>query len=307
MKRKAIQLANQTIVVSLPSKWVKQQGIKKGDEIDVEEVETKLVISKGDSVNEKKEAEINLINNSETTLGLLIGNLYWSGLDRIKINFNNFDKEKQYEVLKQKIKPRMIGFEIIKRGEDCCILEKIAEPSEEQFENVLRKLFLSIDELFELTESEFKNRKNISDYEEIEQRIFKYDNFCRRVVQKKKMQIKNYEMCLNFLSDVWNAQREIYYLNKFLEENKNTELPKDFLELIGNCRSFLKIMENSFFNKKIEPLGKIHELEPKIMNEKVYSLLKKNIKKGNIVLFRLGSCIRQLHLSTCHLMGFISN
>ena len=44
MKRKAIQLANQTLVISMPSKWVKEQGIKKGDEIDVEEKGKRLMI-----------------------------------------------------------------------------------------------------------------------------------------------------------------------------------------------------------------------------------------------------------------------
>ncbi len=303
MKRKAIQLANQTLVVSLPSKWVKEQGIKKGDEIDIEETKNGLIISRNSSAKDKKETEMNLINNSETTMGLSIGNLYWSGFDKIKINFNNF-KEKQYELFKQKIKSRMIGFEITKIGEDYCIIEKIAEPSEEQFENVLRKLFLSIDELFEFTELELKKKKgNLGNYEEIEQRIFKYDNFCRRVTQKNRL--KNYEMCLNFIACLWNSQREIYYLNKFLEKNKEFKLLEDFLDLIGYCRSFLKMIESSFFNKKVELLGEIHELEPNIINEKVYNLFKKSTKNENIVLFRLSSCIRQLHLTTCPLMGFI--
>ena len=52
MKRKAIQLASQTIVVSLPAKWVRQQGIKKGDEIDVEERGKELVI--GNKMPNKK-------------------------------------------------------------------------------------------------------------------------------------------------------------------------------------------------------------------------------------------------------------
>ena len=252
---------------------------------------------------EKKEVEINLINNSEITIGNLICNIYCLGFDKIKINFTN---AKYCEIMMQKLKTRMIGFDITKRGKDYCIVEKIAEPSEEQFDNILRKLFLSIDELFELTEMNLEKKKEcINNFEEIEERIFKYDCFCRRVISKKKLFIKNSEMCWGFLIGLWNAQREIYYLNKFLEENKNIESPKDFSELINHCRSFLKIMEDSFFNKKIEPLGKIHELEPKIINETIYGILKKDNKNGNIVIFRLGACVRQLHLAVSSLIGFL--
>ena len=35
MKRNVIQLAGKTLVVSLPSKWVKLNSVKKGDELNV--------------------------------------------------------------------------------------------------------------------------------------------------------------------------------------------------------------------------------------------------------------------------------
>ena len=38
MQRKIIQLGNDTFVVSLPSVWVKHHKLKKGDELEVEEV-----------------------------------------------------------------------------------------------------------------------------------------------------------------------------------------------------------------------------------------------------------------------------
>ena len=37
MKRKLVQQGAATMMVSLPSKWIKKFGLKKGDEIDLEE------------------------------------------------------------------------------------------------------------------------------------------------------------------------------------------------------------------------------------------------------------------------------
>jgi len=45
MKRKIIQTAGKTMVVSLPSAWVKKYGIKKGEEVEVEERGAEISVS----------------------------------------------------------------------------------------------------------------------------------------------------------------------------------------------------------------------------------------------------------------------
>ena len=45
MGRKVIQIADSTQLISLPRKWALQHGIKKGDELEVEEKGRKIVIS----------------------------------------------------------------------------------------------------------------------------------------------------------------------------------------------------------------------------------------------------------------------
>ena len=52
-------------MVSLPAKWLKTLNLGKGDEIDVEEIENSLVITK-EGTKGKKEAEINLTTQTDT-------------------------------------------------------------------------------------------------------------------------------------------------------------------------------------------------------------------------------------------------
>ena len=47
MKRKVIQIAESTQLVSLPRKWALKYGVKKGDEVDVLEEGNKIVVSTG--------------------------------------------------------------------------------------------------------------------------------------------------------------------------------------------------------------------------------------------------------------------
>jgi len=43
MKRKVSQIGPATLMVSLPSKWAKQFGVKKGSELEIEEKGNKLL------------------------------------------------------------------------------------------------------------------------------------------------------------------------------------------------------------------------------------------------------------------------
>jgi len=45
MRRKVIQIADSTQLVSLPRKWALKHGIKKGDELNIEEKGSELLVS----------------------------------------------------------------------------------------------------------------------------------------------------------------------------------------------------------------------------------------------------------------------
>ena len=45
MKRKVIQLAGKTLVVSLPHLWVKKHGVKKGHDMELQEKGTNILLS----------------------------------------------------------------------------------------------------------------------------------------------------------------------------------------------------------------------------------------------------------------------
>ena len=59
MKRKVVKLGPATLVVSLPTKWIKELNVKQGDEVEVGEQDRDLLIqTKKDSAVEKCEVDI---------------------------------------------------------------------------------------------------------------------------------------------------------------------------------------------------------------------------------------------------------
>src|SRR3989344_3728847 len=156
MRRKLVKQGASTLMISLPSKWIHANSLDKGKEINLEVIDNNILISPS-QIETKKEAILELKSLTESLIRTLITNTYRKGFDKVKVNF---ESEKQFKILNNTIKTRLIGFEVIKKEQTSCIIENITEPSPEQFENILRKIFYSIHDLFETTEKRFSQQSS---------------------------------------------------------------------------------------------------------------------------------------------------
>ena len=216
MKRKLVKQGAATLMVSLPSKWARQFSLKKGDEINIEEKNRNIVISAEPS-NEIKKAKINI-----SEMGILgkrsIGALYKAGFDEIEIEFSKPEEiSNVYSVLNE-----LIGFEIIKQGEDECTIKEITEAGESNFETIFNRTFLMLISVAEDTVSSIKN-KNFSLLSTIPERdlvINKYANFCRRILNKGHENTEKIPMLYYIIEELENLGDEYKHLAKFLVEAK---------------------------------------------------------------------------------------
>ena len=209
-----------------------------------------------------------------------------------------YENEAQFNILNQTIKTRLIGFEIIKKEKNSCIIENITEPSSEQFDNILKKIFLSIHDLFATTEKRCQHPSSIHDIEELEERIQKYDNFCRRVISKS-LAGKNSELLWAFLAILIHAQRELYSLNKALKQ----PVQKATLLLLKETSSIFALLARAYTEKNISIIAAIHEREKTLIYKKAYALLSGS--KEPIIIHHLANSIRQFYLATSPLLGLI--
>jgi len=285
--------------IYLPKKWIDKNKLGKGNELSIEESGKNLIVSP-DKIDKKTETEAKLINSIESSIRTIITNAYRSGYDKIKVYFN---EEKQFNLLQKIVKSNLIGFEIIKKEKDFCIVENITEPSFDQFDNILKKLFLNIEGLFEITKNKLLSKEESEDFNEVEERILKYDNFCRRVITKQKLIKQNSEMFWTFLVLIIHGQRELYHLNKILD--KKTKISKETINMLEGAFEVFKLIEEAYYKKDKEILGKIHELNKELVYKKAYHLMEKSKGKEAILLFHLTTCIRQFYLANSPLSGLL--
>ena len=120
MRRKVVKQGVSTLMISLPSQWTKKFSIQKGDDLELNIQDRRLVVSTQKEYKTEK-TEIN-IDNIDPMLFRTIAALYKAGYDEVKVNFS--DPKRVIDV-QEVLKNEMSGFEIIEQGKNHCIIKNI--------------------------------------------------------------------------------------------------------------------------------------------------------------------------------------
>ncbi|MBI2108329.1 AbrB/MazE/SpoVT family DNA-binding domain-containing protein [Candidatus Woesearchaeota archaeon] len=192
MKRKVIQIANSTQLVSLPRKWSQKYGVKKGDEIEVEEQGNKIILSinKGADMGVTK---IDVTGLNRTTIIYYIQTLYRYGFDTINVHFNKpaavhyrLGKEISISSIIHGEVNRLIGFEIVEQKENFYAIKDLAQSSIGELDHVIRRIFLLInDASSDLIKGATElNHTLIGTIEEKHDTVTKFISYCLRLLNK---------------------------------------------------------------------------------------------------------------------------
>ena len=137
MKRKVIQIAESTQLISLPRKWAIENNIKKGDELEVIPQGKQLSVHVGNNVVVEK-TSLDLTKN-EVLLERFIASAYRSGYDEVEVRFSNPEIMKK---INKVINLQLLGFEVIFHGEKRCVIKNISANLENEFDNILRRTMI---------------------------------------------------------------------------------------------------------------------------------------------------------------------
>lgn len=290
-----MQQGTTTLMVSLPAKWVQRHHLQKGSDVTIEYNDRTLLVSAGET-NMKSEIAVSLPTITESSIRTLITNTYRSGYDIIRVDFKS---EEQYKILQKIIRELLIGFEVIKKEKNYCIVENVTEPAAEQFDAIIKKIFFSIQELFEIIEKRFIDSK--LDVEEVEGRIQRYDNFCRRVIAKQKLSFPKSEFWWGFLTLLNHGQRELYLLHKQIKSTVSLRARK----LLRYDLEIFELLRKAYFENNISYLGRLHELEKEAFYREGYEALAEIKGKENILVYHLLASIRQFYQANSPLTGLL--
>lgn len=295
MKRNIMMMGGKTYIISLPAPWIKKYGIKKGDELDVLEEGSRVVVESGKNVKQIARKKINTTGLSPLVYRTLI-RAYTEGFDEIELRFDN-----QKDIAKlESVLNVLIGLEIVKQEKNYCILKIISESSTQDFESIFRRLFYIIEliggELLIAIKNNDKHALNEMLTKELNVNKFSY--YALRLLNKYgykgsgKIQI--YAYILEQLERIGDIYSE---LAKFLLEN-NLKFKKDIVDSIEQLNILFKKCHEATFN-----LTKENAIAISLLHEQIKSNLNKSLKTKSVEELRIILCLRELRFDTISILG----
>ncbi|MFH2028692.1 MAG: AbrB/MazE/SpoVT family DNA-binding domain-containing protein [Nanoarchaeota archaeon] len=276
MKRKVIQIADSTQLVSLPRKWAVRYGVKKGDELDVIEQGNRIIIGTEGKGEREDKIELNITELDKDSVIFLIRGLYVKGYDEITLTFDRpltthhrVDKKVRFTWVIHNEARRSTGLEIISEKTNTITLKRISQSSIKEFDGVLRRVFmLTIDAAKDLylgcKEGDFDLVKSLEE---------KHDNITRFVFYNLRllntMSHMNYRdtpslfhitSSLDIVVDILrNAARDI-------ADNK-IKPSKAGIEILGQIYKSMELYYNLYYDFSFKKCEQFSEMRDKILNE----------------------------------------
>ncbi len=179
MRRKIIKQGTATLTLSLPAKWTKKLNLKAGDEIEVEEKDTTLVMTPP-TVHKHMRETIDL-SKIDILLKRIVAAKYLEGVDELEVKFDSLNKAR---LIQQRVR-EMIGMEVIQQGKNHLIIKDVTGVAENAFDPILRRVFFMISAVAEESLHTLKRKETDLAYlEDMEANINRVTDHCFRILNK---------------------------------------------------------------------------------------------------------------------------
>lgn len=177
------------MIVSLPSKWIKQFGILKGDELELVERGNRLEVSV-DKPAEFKNIEMDVSRLSGGLISLCLASAYKKGYDAIMLTYSNEYINEGGEAVKmpsfiRREAGKLIGMEVTKEAKSHCIITAVSQPAYKEFENIVRRIFLLLtNQTKELRNAALNEKGAMQELLENNETIKRLVAYCQRLLNK---------------------------------------------------------------------------------------------------------------------------
>lgn len=255
MKRRVVKLGPATLVVSLPSKWVQKHHIDAGDELNVEEENRGLLIILEGKRESLKEIHVKIDKENKHDLKHILTHIYRLGYNKIIVRGGNIEEVKQYT------RDLLMGFEITSRKNNEYVIENVAEPRDQKYEVILRRIFFIIKDTQETIARHFQQKKfNWKEIEDLRTQLDRHIFFCRRILYQQSQQ--NDFLRWELLTFLMHIQHAYYYLYKYAQE-RGVKGYSQILALLKDAENYFSLLYEGYFKKKEEYIHKIQRLKDK--------------------------------------------
>jgi antitoxin component of MazEF toxin-antitoxin module len=178
VERKVIRLANRTLVVSLPKRWVDRANVKKGDSVEVVEKEHELLIrAKRDEKKKSVSVDVSKMPSRFVERRLLSA-WYRAGVPDLRVT----GPRQKLEVIERSAS-QFIGVISVDQDSNSILLRNVAILEDNDVERVFKKTFWLVEEFCsQIAEGMKKNSLQTVSGEQMRVEIQRHTGYCRSVL-----------------------------------------------------------------------------------------------------------------------------
>lgn len=186
-QRKLIKLGNSSFAIALPKDWVDKSGLKKGENVFLEENGNGEIIIKPNPGNKSNNKEINIeITGKEaSTIKGEVRAAYIRGYSTFRISGA---RDKAAKENLKKIFSEFLSFELIDSNEKEIIAKDFFNMEDANITNFIRRMDNNIREIFDIALEEVKKEKispaKLKEIEEIDRDVNKFYFLCSRIFMR---------------------------------------------------------------------------------------------------------------------------
>jgi len=270
VKRKVIQIANSTQLISLPRKWAQKYGIKKGDELEVEEEGSTLKVLT-EKIPHVEEIIVDVSGLTPRLADRFMARAYQKGYDKITVKF---DKPELFISIQNKVK-ELLGFEVMEQSKYSCVVQSISSKLEVDFDSLLRKAFLITLDMADSCLEAFKNNdtKTLENLYYKDFDVNKFCYFCLRAINKGQHEGFGTYILYYLIEMLEDVGDEYKALSKMLINVKSNNI---IIKILTNANEVFKLSYEFFYKPEKLKATKAIELcnETKLEIKNAFGKLK---------------------------------
>ena len=263
MKRKIVQHGSSSLTITLPNKWVEKFHIKKGDEVEVEEAGPTLCVMTTREISPRKKT-ITQKDGPFTKDNL--SHLYQLGYDELEIEITD---DATLQAIKERL-PQCIGFELIDQKEGKVVIKSIATTIEAEFDTLLRKSFLLVDDMGKelLQALKEQNYKNLHEIRNLEALNNKFTDTCIRILNKRGYSVPARTMQMYEIVKTIERIADEYKCLCDLAQEYGKKIEKPWLTDLEKTNEYYQALYHLFYH---------HDLASKKMLTENYAVQRKSL------------------------------
>jgi phosphate uptake regulator len=250
MKRKVVQHGNTTLTLSLPSKWVKNNNVKKGDFLNLEMTEKGILINS--KIIKFGSVELDLSNEEKWYIHRILTHLYNYGFDEIKINYSN---KKIISIIREKLK-ELSGFEVIECASNYCKIKSMTFAGESEFNNTIKRIFWQILSQYDsfIEDAEKSKYSNYEESLEVNKVIIKLINLSKRILNKNEIfgRITS-KYFHNLNTSLLNISRSLIYSYERANKEKSVFSIEE-ISLMKKLRELYQVLSGAYTDLDLEKI-----------------------------------------------------